>query len=195
MIFTRFQNICEGGHLGFPLTYALPSQYPYPLLIAGSQSAGGPSAIQSYGWQRTDAGHSLFINPGAPPKVLQNSNTLTTPCRLYTPYNVWKQVCNMVGEGDWVNGGYSMTMYPYQTEENISYNASFGQQQDGKWPMTAVAIIDREDQATYGEIDGVKHLPGIHPIESLITYEGDTWVILNNVFREQDNSFFAVRLS
>lgn len=191
----RFQNIVEFGYLGFYLPYSLPSQYPYPLIIAGSQSAGGPITWQ-YHWSRTDEAHSLVFNPGSPQFSFQTIDTVPSPARVYTPYNSWKQVANFHGTSRAGTESVCVSASPYLPRDNSTeVENAVGQNSDGKWPMSAIVLFDRQFDAQYGELDGVKYLPGIHAIESIINHESEQWVVLNHVFREQENQFFAVRLA
>jgi hypothetical protein len=190
----RFQNISELAYLGFPLQYSLPAQYPMPLIIAGSQSGGGNMGGFKYHWTRTDAAHSLLFNPGVKYQLLQGHDTMPSPARIYTPYNEWRQLCNLM-DGSWSGASQqSLAVWPYQTGDGESVNTGVEADEDDNWPLTAINLIDRMHDANYGELDGLKHIPGIHAIESIIVHEGDNWVVLNNVFREQDNEFFAMRL-
>jgi len=198
----RFQSICEIGQLGFYLQYAMPeqSQYPYPLIIAGSQTMGGAATVTKCKWDRVDAGHSLLFNPStAPCSGLASLDNVPSPVRIYTPYNHWKQVANLhLGNFNAVTNK-SLNTTPYQsfrrsgaTGTGVQY---LGPMLNGKVPLTAITIVDTEFAATYGELDGLKHVPGTPLIESIITDETDQdWVVLNNVFRVGAGDFVALRL-
>ena len=195
-VFTRFQNITVGGFLGYMLQYSIPAahQYPYPLVIAGSQVAGCIGGVPYYGWDRQDGAHRLLINPGTYYGLSwANVDVGESAVRVYTPGNVWKQASNVLNNDSWSSGNNSLVMHPYQTDEGKSFQG-VGAQLDGQWPMAPIVIIDRQVQGSYGELEGIKHIPGVHAAEALITHEGDTWVILNNVHRVAENDFFALRL-
>lgn len=195
-VFVRFQNITEGGWAKYLMANSIPTRYPYPLMISGSQNAGGSNGDRSfYHYTRTDTNHSLGFNPGVYEGSANSLDVLASPTRLYTPYNLWKQVANRKGTAYSGSSNSSLVATPYQSDDGASYAGPSTKQDDDQWPMTAVSILDRTTDDNYGDLDGLKHIAGIHQIESLITHEGDTWVILNNVHREQANEFFALRLS
>jgi len=199
----RFQGISELCQLGFFLPYAMPeqSQYPYPLIIAGAQSGGGNSSYTSFNWQRADDGHSLVFSPRCAASGLSGIDAAPSPVRVYTPYNTWAQVANFYsGNYNWPYGeAKTLTTTPYQMmrdPEGVgSYAAYLGPMLNGKYPLTAICLVDVINDATYGELDGLKHIPGVHPIESIITDDEDQdWLVLNNVFRVSSVDFVAMRL-
>jgi len=191
----RFQNITAPGYFGLFLQYALPiqEQYPYPLFIGASQSAGGNMSITNWGWQRTDDAHCFFGNPSVPSQSVQTVDTLPSPTRVFLPFNEWRQACNKIGTS-WSSNNHSLAMFPYQTEEGDTYSDVIDDQLDGAAPMSAICILDRETDSNLGELDGVRHLSGIYAIESLITEAGVDWMVFNNVFRDSYNDYYAVRL-
>jgi len=198
---TRFQNICELSYLGYLIQYAIPAQYPYPCLIAGTQSAGGRSPYTTYHWTRTDYGHACIVNPAAmyeyPPDSYED---VSFPCRLYTPFNEWRPVGNKASNINTssefhISGSHILNVWPYQTDDGESYNYRLRDQLDGQVPLTPIVLIDKRSKSQYGELDGVMAVPGIKAIESLIEKDGEYWIVLNNVFRESANSFFALRLT
>lgn len=177
---TSVVQACYGGFL---MQYALPSEYPYPLVV------GGASDQSAWSYTETSAAHSHFVNPSGSMAV-------------YTPFNNWVNFVNFTapqGSASWVtSSSYSVTS-PYSGSpagENTaikSLRECFG----GEYPLHRIALFTTiPSTAQLGALDGCFWTPGVanshgNPIE----VAGEDYIAVQNTFRT-DNflGYWALKL-
>jgi hypothetical protein len=190
-IVTRTGTVYHQAYIGFYLTYGTPPQYPYRLIIGGS---------------------GVVNKDGVPSK--QNDVSTTTHCFWKpidvfngTTYNVhvgslavkepggaWKRpYLSTSGTGQSACSG----TFPY-VEDTRGYLGGMGNLRpniDGSYPMQSIVIVDGAPANMYGEFTGMKHTTGFNlSSEDVVTYAGDNYLAVQNVFRTSDSDMVLYRL-
>ena len=187
---------------GFFLPFSVPTQYPFPLLVAADY---GSSVI----WSHTNSGRRMMVDPGG--------NMSAPAAWTRSPSGQWVSTYNQdLGAGNDEasdqQAGAVVRMWPYHVgEANSSALAyddwtgsvqphsggaaldSFIATRQGErwlWPVTLIP----SNEPIYGTLDGVWCVPGTGlATEQVVTVGADTYRVFQNIQRSSGNDFFAVR--
>lgn len=178
---TSTVQACYGG---FMLPYALPAEYPYPLVI------GGSSNQSTWNYTQSDVRHSHFVNP-------------SSSMRIYAPSNVWVTATNFTFN----SGGYSWqspgcVVAPYQSPENdSSFRIAWSNLREcfgGKYPLHPLILITATPSvARLGVLDGCFHVPGIgnsHGTMLTVNTTNDHMVVQNVTRTDNWLGYWALRM-
>lgn len=165
----------EGMYLGLLRPYALEKQYPYPLVVGGSATGSN--------WADNSSDHRVFVNPGT------SRNDTYTSLRLRRPDGTWRGFVNR-NSADAVNSAASSFLWPtYVAPQSLLRNT------DGEVALFPVTLYSKTPVDAIGELDGVYWLSA-HGLaaEDIITYNGDTYVVLQNVHRTARDEMWGILL-
>lgn len=187
------------AYLGFGIPYGLPSQWPYPLIIGGSGSvrnSGSNVGIPVEGTTSSSAIHAFWkpinVSDGLNGLTLNVGNlAVKSPDGSYRrPYLSVSGNASSLGSGTWpyvesirdtVYGGI-INMRPVLGTNNYTLNP--------------IMIVEGTPANTWGEFDGIRHVTGFNLDSTHTVVVGsDTWLCINNVYREDNDAMAAFKLT
>lgn len=188
IVVTKVSTTYQMCYLGKFLPYALPSEYPYPVVVAGTYHS---PAVR---WSSSSYDIANFSNPG-------------TGMAVYYVDGLWKSVRNRVQYStppflwDGQSGiGYNINVWPMSELPDTSPLTS-----SLSWPdnsYTLLPLILHSSSASsmganvLGELEGVFWLSGHqNASENTVTIGGDTYLCVQNVDRTGAGDYTAVRLA
>lgn len=186
-------NNYHSTYIGFLAAFALPDEYPFPLLISSTQ--------ESFANEGTiNSAISSMVDPGVGARV-----------RLWD--NTWKQVegRNLSDEDDLYRQSPSAWTWPYSPGStaggswpgNVTGSSAGGgvhwmdqvvSTEQGELPLIPVVVMEFEF-GNLGAMDGVYAVPsgGELAPQQVITIAAQDYRIFPNIHRRGGNDFFAVR--
>ena len=189
-------------YAGFFLPFALPTQYPFPLIVSGDY---GTTAT----WSATNTGRRMMTDPGG---------SMSNPAAwVRSPSGTWVPTFNQqLGAGndqasDRETGSVAR-LWPYHVGEGCNLSISFNdwsgstgahtggsaldsfiptrQNERWLWPVTIVP----SHEPVYGSLEEVYCVPGSGlATEQLVTIGANTYRAFQNIQRSSGNDFFVVR--
>ena len=167
----------HGIYCGFPLPYATPAQYPYPLMVCGT------GTYSNRRWSVTTGDHRMFHDPGQS-GVGNDANTY-----LYYLDGTWQPFANYaVGSTADGTGVEINNIWPKGV-------TSLRETPDGSYALIPF-ILNMSTPNLIGELDGVYWIPGFNTAaEDTMTIASVPYVIFQNIFRTSINSYFALKLA
>lgn len=193
IIIARTGSIYHQAYVGWGLPYGTPAQWPYPVIIGGS-GAVNVSGVPTKQSETTNAIHAFW----KPINVVNNSLGLTAnvgnlavkePGGNYRrPYLNTGGTSNSACSGTWpfvedTKGEYGGIAYLRKSLDDTNYT------------LNPLIIVEGTPPNIWGEFDGIRHITGFNlNSEDTITYSGDTWLCVENVFRTSDSDMVAVKL-
>jgi len=197
MLAVKVSTVYSSAYCGFILPYAAPSEYPYPMVVAGI-------ALSSQRWSSEDEQNRFFASPGY--------NTMF----LYYPDNVWRRVANYennsvdyrteYGEEDEASAYVFPTRHydshpplNSRSDEEIAYY--MGKCFDGSYLlrdliiMSSAAYSQGPYHAMMGVMDGAYWIPGReNSSENIVNKDGVDHLVVQNLFRNGFRDYMALRL-
>ena len=185
---------CYGG---FILPYGTPNQIPYPLVIGGSaQTRGQTDTAASRRHSSVLNGHRAFPYAywdGQTDLAQYNSSLLVLdsfwiPLGAYisdisVPNNrgLWPANCT-----DYITTPEDKPWYKLKSNIDGTYRL---------FPVIPYTLSGYPNANIYGELDGVKAVPGIGlNSEDTLTDGGDSYVVFQDTFRTQNKTYWALKL-
>jgi len=165
---TTYQSL----YLGLALPYALPGQYPYPLVV------GGSGCLQARRWSDTVTGHAAFWCPR------NETSSAHSALRMRMPDGSWPAAYQ----------GNVFRLLPARDSTDISFYLR--ECPDGTRPLRPVVLATSGPaNNALGEMDGIFQVPGFGAaVEDLVTYDGDDYLMVQNIHRTTTTDYCAVRL-
>ncbi len=195
MLAVKVSTVYSTAYCGFFLPYAAPSEYPYPMTVAGM-------ALSNQRWSSQDQRSRFFASPGY--------NTFWT----YFPDNVWRRIANYLNSsvdylpstGDYYSYGYIYPTREYDDgsklaspdSESIASNANTCF--DGSYFLRDLTIVSSAYEGPYhafmGILDGAYWLSGRgNSSENIVNKSGVDHLVVQNLFRTGFRDYMAMRLS
>lgn len=192
----------EGGYVGFMKPVNIERQYAYPLVIAGSYIQGGR-------WASRSAGHSMFTHPGSDTYggiggymtafPAQSEAENTSPLRLRHPDGTWKTALN-VNSASRVMGFEKLCVWPFNTVPTETYTVyrktgEISKLEDNM--MYEAKLYESHPVGNVGVLDGVYYIGNRVDLaaKDTVVYKDKTYKVFSNVFRRNDDSYFAIEWS
>ena len=173
-------------YLGFINQYASPSQFPYPLFVGGAQSHGAEPSLTDPLWRWSNPGNQNHNFP------MGNLNGNFSQARLRTNNGVWKNLyaSTSLNQGNYIDAADS-GIWPYQSGmSNIQQNLGAAAQS-----VVIPIILSGSEPEIYGEFDGIAATSGQGiASEDILTVGGDSWLVVQDVFRTTRDRYCCVRL-
>lgn len=183
----KVSGVYEHMYLGFYLPYGLPIQMSYPLLVGGSSTDGNTlyTAVAN--------DHRAFWDPG-------NADTEST---LLLYYNAWYHFNNFISE---TTKGSNRNVWPYQPGGIYSIGSTYAY---NRWrelrgaidsnpvlfPLILTSGSSQPSRNIYGEIQNCFAVAldvGLTS-ESVITINGDEYIVFQNIYRVNTYNFCAIK--
>ena len=199
----------EGAYLGFLLPYATPTQYPYPLVVAGSLVPTDANRTTAWRYSYTNYFHSVFPTASnASIYAETNSGTLV----VKEPSGTWRQCGN--------RGSSSDANFISRNEVGLTYPYLPSGPYGGVWPNCTFSLSSSEgslpqgtlinggymlepiipflifpERLVLGELEGVTVISGLgNAAENTLVNNGVNYVVLQNVGRTESNEYWAMSL-
>lgn len=179
VVIAKVSSQFEAAYLGFLESYPSPAQWPYPLVVGGSMAFSSEPAADSTSWAYSNSGdqHTTFV------KANPQYNTLSQ-LRVRMPSGVWNGF-----SGLYYHASYYGSVWPYANSmTDVRPNL------DGSYPLLPIVLSDATPN-TYGRFDGVFATTGYgNGAENVLTVGRDSWLVVQNVYRNTKTDFYAVRM-
>ncbi len=175
----------EGCYLGLMKPIAIERQYPYPLVIGGSYYEGGLFAD-------TGPGHSIFANPGtgiAKPATGDYSTSL----RIRRPDGSWRSGYNRNISN--VSQYYSdLCVWPTNTEPVRTLTVYDDVLTLENVIMFPFLLYESKPVGLIGQLDGIFWIGNREDISAKdnILYNNKIYKVFNNVYRRDNDQYFAI---
>ena len=163
----RVSTVYEACYAGLIDRYMTPSQYPYPLYIAGTS----PSATR---WSDTYGEHRHFGDPGPASYLMHIDGS-------------WRQYRNAYGSSG--SREYERNVWPQAPAIRESL--------DGGYLLVPLTLVEYgpTTRGIYGELDGCYWVSGWgQAAENIITVDGADHIIIQNIYRADPEYYTAIRL-
>lgn len=172
-------------HFGKIFTYATPAEYGYPLLIGGESTT-----VRRWSHQNPDFRH--FTDPGGESAVLL--------CFPDGSWNAFVNYTNSSGsETPQGAGGFGdRRIWPFGSSfQTDDFVRSLRENIDGSYTLVPLILSSvSPSRAVWGEIDGAFYISGANnAVENTITIAGQNYLVIQNIFRNSRNHYWALRLA
>ncbi len=164
---TKYMN----GYFGFILPYGTPTEYPYPLYIAGCHTTD----LQ---WGSESHNHRAFFDPYAG--------------YIYTIEGTWLLIQNKYSSSNSEVTANVSNIWPYT--ENYAQNIR--QSPGDVYPMLPLVMHTSQNGGNvYGELSGAFWCPGFaNGSENTIVVDGIDYMVFHDVYRTLNQDYYALKL-
>ena len=188
IVVTKIGTVYTSMMMGFHLPYGAPSEYGFPLVIAGTVGT-----INAH-FTLVDNRLRMFANPGANAMLIRD------------PSGAWLFFTNFFNSGtnDFQDDDRVIAPYAGNTTNVTNlFMDKVVEAIDGSYPLTPLVISEFEKEVgevgingnAYGELDGVFHISGSNQTsENSLVIDGDTYIVFQDIYRLAFHNFMAVRL-
>jgi len=191
IVVTKIGTIYTSMMMGFFLPYGAPSEYGFPLIIAGSgrNLTGNP-----FHFTLIDNRFRMFANPGADAMLLRD------------PTGNWLFFSNFRNSGvnDFQTVNRNVAPFAgHAINQTNLMNDKIVEAIDGSYPLTPLIPSEYENEDgtpgfnanAYGELEGVFHISGSNQTsENTLVIGPDTYIVFQDVYRLAFHNFMAIRL-
>ena len=192
VVVAKVGTVYQSMYSGFFLPYALPAEYPFPLIVLGSYVNLAVASLNN-------SGNRMIVDPGNGAGSFRRRDVSS-----------WKVISN---HDNTTNANYDPTgnysggqaiIWPHRVgrDTDNTTQSSWGMAGNfAKWrpnansemPLFQAQIMDLENRSLVGALDGVFATPGFgRNSEQLTTSGGRTFRYFQNVMRSTGRDFFAV---
>jgi len=187
IVVTKIGTVYTSMMMGFHLPYGAPSEYGFPLVIAGTVNSNQHFTLVNNIIR-------MFANPGANAMMVRD------------PTGNWLFFTNFFNPGTNDFQAVQRVIAPYAgntTNQTNIMNKKVVEAIDGSYPLTPLVISEFEKSVgevgkngnAYGELDGVFHISGSNQTsENTLVIGGDTYIVFQDIYRLAFHNFMAVRL-
>lgn len=193
-VVTRISQVCSSLYLGFILPTVPPTEYPYPLCIAGSAPLVNDNNAEVFiRYSRSDQFNSSIVNP-------QYGN-----CWLITPDQSWRDFYgeaykNLTRDSEYQRV-YPVCNYNYQVAsayKQPKVMSAMGASPGGSYPLVPIEFLSstRSSQGAnrWGALDGVYWIPGLQRAagDKVAISDSHNGVVFNGGFRVTTKDYFVI---
>lgn len=175
VVIEKVSTVYLSAYCGLFVPYATPTQYPYPMYV-------GASSGEMVRFSATSA-----ISHAARPV---GANDTTTSGYIYDNGG-WHTVRCSTDNGTSVQG--TVTLHPFHY---TSHRLLGSTDVDATVTVEDTLVLNYVNSALAGILEGIGWVSGYdsQTSESTVSFDGDTWIIIQDVYRLAVNNFYAVRL-
>jgi hypothetical protein len=176
------------GYLGFLSQYVSPAIFPYPLVVGGNlQWTGAEPGAASSNWRWSYTGTEM----NNPSHSFQGglSQEYIGSLQLRTPGGAWH---SFTRQSDSNSADPCGKIWPY-----LCPWSNWAKNLDGSYAMLPIVLGDCYPTVPniWGELDGVEAITGFaQGSENTVTIGNSIYMVVQNVFRNGQSDFAAVRL-
>lgn len=198
----QISTVFQAFYAGLMLPFAIPSIYPYPMVVAGS---AGSIHGNLQNWRSVDEGHSLMNSPRQSGDLGKESGMT-----VMGPDGQWLRAVNQgaqvapfvtvapdnMGEGWGMSRGGSFIQLGYLAQRNRIARCYKNADGSPLYAFQPLSIMSPNTDATLGMLDGVFFTPGVdNSAINELTLNGIVHLVVGNVFRTGTGDYFAMQLS
>ncbi|EHK90595.1 hypothetical protein [Aggregatibacter actinomycetemcomitans] len=191
-IVTRISQVCSGAYLGFILPTVPPTEYPYPLCIAGSApivNSNNNAVFIRY--SQADEFNSSIVNP------------FYGNCWLITPDQAWRDFYGQRYERVTADSS-NQWLYPisnlqfYSRHQQPQIMREMGASPGGSFPLFQVEFFSlagsSQGSNRWGAMDGIYWIPGLQRAagDKVTIAAGRSGVVFNGGFRVTTVDYFVL---
>lgn len=185
VVVAKISSIYVTAYLGLIDSYMAPGAFPYPLVVGGNLAFQNEPGTTSPNWRWSNSG---AVNANFP---ITSSGGLAadfqSQLRLRLSSGTWRGFDINTGQ----TGFGHIFPYTYVGSGQWDWRPNL----DGSYMLMPIVLFD-ETPNVFGELEGVRALTGFSQgAENTVTLNGVPWLVVQNVFRNTKQDFFAVRLS
>lgn len=195
-VVTRISNVCSSTYCGFILPTVPPTEYPYPLCIAGTAPTKTPTSGSNspilLRYSNTGSYNSSIVDP-------RSGN-----CWLLTPDQSWRDFSGSDYER-YSNDSTSQVLYPMAISQQYDSNnwktlKALTASPGGHYPLYPVEFIGRANGSQginrWGAYDGIYWIPGVQRAvgDEVTLPNGNKGVVCNGAFRTTTTDYFVLEL-
>jgi len=188
--------IYQSCYCGFVDAFDLPTEYPYPLMI----NASSPTRTQRFSWIGSNDHSSMDRGGNATSDATANAFIIESS-------GGWERIRSYTSTGA-VNNYMSATstaesnkiaVWPFlEQQTTTSGPETFLPAPGNEYVLRRLIVLSNRssngDKVVHGSYDGVYQVSGSgNSAESIITINGETYIVFSNVFRTDIGDFFAVK--
>lgn len=199
MVIAKINTTYHALYAGFILPYATPTQYPYPLMIGGSNAMGAPTNDTRMRWSSTNDDCRNFYDPGGVDSSMASLTSVTTNYLRFAdgswyPFKNW-----YTSSAPEASAGNGRNVWPWgpASDHSIAYK-NIVTAIDGSYVLfPCIMHVDGANPSPniLGEIHGVFAVTGFgNAAENTTTINGVTYLIIPNVFRTAKERWAAIAL-
>lgn len=182
IVVAQVSTVYVAAYLGLTSSYMSPGSFPLPLVVAGSMAWNGEPALTSANWRWSYSGAEITNFPI--PLSAISAGDFQSQLRLRLPAGIWR------GFDLNPNGVTYGRIWPY-----LSGFTGWTPNLDGSYALLPIILADGTPNV-YGELEGVAAVAGFgNGAGNTIAIGGVNWLVVPNVFRTTQSSYFAVRLA
>jgi len=172
IVIAKVSTTYQSAYLGFHLRYGTPSQYPYPLIVAGT------SSTSTYRWSTTNHNYRFIRDPGR------------YTMRAYYVDGSWWAFVNHYDSGVNETVEDDRNVFP----RDMDY---YRDNPDGSYTLIPCVLnMDTPANGVLGELDGVHYVSGFNNVsENIITINSVNYLVVQNVYRTGIDDYMAVELT
>lgn len=199
MVIAKINTTYHALYAGFILPYATPSQYPYPLMIGGSNAMGAPTNDARLRWSSNNDDCRNFYDPGGVEGGMTSLTSVTTHYLRFAdgswyPFKNW--YTSSVPEAAVVFG---RNVWPWgPSNDHATAYKNIVTTIDNQYVLfPCIMHVDGANPSPniLGEIHGVFAITGFgNAAENTTTINGVTYLIIPNVFRTAKERWAAIAL-
>jgi hypothetical protein len=176
------------AYLGFLQPYVSPNVFPYPCCVGGNlQFVNSEPAATSASWrwsyqgsEMNNCSHSSTVNSG-----VENTGSI----QMRNPSGTWH---SFIRPGDSSQTAPAGKVWPF-----VCAWSNWAKNLDGGYSMLPIVLGDASPSAPniWGELDGVEAITGFqNGSENTVTIGNSIYLVVQNVFRNTQTEFAAVKL-
>ena len=195
IIVVEMSSQYESAYLGYLKPVAVERQYPYPMVIGGSY-------IEGANWTNTTPGHSAFTNPGSDNYAglgeYGSADTVsalqdTTSLRVRRPDGAWRSGLNR-NSIDKAMHFEKLCVWPTNTEPVRTLTVYDKVLTVENVIMYPFLLYESYPVGIIGQLDGVYWIGNREDLaaKDSIIYQDKVYKIFCNVFRRDNDQYFAV---
>nr|DAN42548.1 MAG TPA: hypothetical protein [Caudoviricetes sp.]DAX99280.1 MAG TPA: hypothetical protein [Caudoviricetes sp.] len=195
-VVTRISNVCSSAYCGFILPTVPPTEYPYPLCIAGSAPIRTPKSRSDnpifLRYSNTEFYNSSIVDP------------LSGNCWLFAPDQSWRDFSGSDYQ-TYSNDSNEQLLYPCaipqkHNDKNWYIMKTLSASPGGSYPLFPVEFISfkksSQGENRWGAYDGVYWIPGVQRAvgDEVTLPNGNKGVVCNGAFRTTTTDYFVLEL-
>lgn len=190
VVVSKVSTYYRAMYCGKILPYSTPSQYGYPVYIAGESNASV---------SRSDTNHGTrhFVDPGS------TSSGIDSGCNFCFPDGSWQYFQNFyTASGSEAESSLGRSVWPYSGDSGSSMYVDSRLREmrdniDGSYTLLPLILhSDTPSRQVFGELDGCYYVSGFNnAAENIVTVGGIDHLVVQNVFRTDRWSYWALKLA
>ena len=185
VLVVKTSTVYMAAYLGLITPYLNPSAVPYPLLIGGSMAFDGEPGSTSTDWRWSYSGNYMSTFPKSYGGNSSTHNNHT--CRFRRPDGV---LAAFSGYGRYPSGSGGQVT----PDCNVGLDLRAGL--DGSYPILPLVLSESAPANIWGEMDGVGWVSGhANTAENTVTQNRIQWMVVQDVFRNSKQNYFAVKMA